>query len=364
MGTRVLVVEDDVLFRNVLEALIADRGHEVVGVGDGAEAWALLQRELFPLVLLDWVLPPPDGLELCRRLRQLPGGELPVVLMVTGRSRLEDLAAVLAGGADDYLAKPFDIAMADIRLSVAERQIEVRASRARLEAERTRLARETADTVAQLEAILDVADEAIVVYAPDGRMLRQNRFAREALARRPDIPAGLSPAALHAALRPLLPDGRRLPELPLQTALRGQAVSIEYLLPDASGRLRRLQTHAAPILDDAGNIAAAVVIWRDITEMHDAIATRARLDGAVKTARRVAHELNNQLSCIAVYGDLLGNAVEGEAVTFADEVVKSVDEAAAIVARLQNLMRFEETEVAGVPMLDLSAATVPTDEAD
>jgi PAS domain-containing protein len=266
---------------------------------------------------------------------------------------------VLAAGVDDYIAKPFELAVMDIRLAVAERQIEIRAARARIEAERARLVEETRSARAQLEAVLDAADEAITLYAPDGTVLRANRYAQRTMAERSADGEILSPAAMHARMRPTLPDGTPLTELPIQRALRGEEVSLEYLVQDASGRVRRNHTQAAPILDAEGRVAAAVVIWRDITDLHDVIATRARLDGAVKTARRVAHELNNQLSCIGVYSHLLADSVDGEAGEFVEEVVKSADEAAAIVARLQKLMRFEETEVAGLSMLDLTAATDP-----
>jgi CheY-like chemotaxis protein len=73
-------------------------------------------------MLLDWLLPGIDGLELCRRVRSLRGRD-EVILVVTARGGADDLAAVLDAGADDYLPKPFDIAMLDVRLTVAERTV-------------------------------------------------------------------------------------------------------------------------------------------------------------------------------------------------------------------------------------------------
>ena len=85
-------------------------------------------------MLLDWVLPGMDGLELCRRVRTRRDGDASVILMITARGAAGDLAAVLDAGADDYLAKPFDIAMLDVRLTVAERHVAAIQARRRAEA--------------------------------------------------------------------------------------------------------------------------------------------------------------------------------------------------------------------------------------
>ncbi len=101
------------------------------------------------------------------------------------------------------------------------------------------------------------------------------------------------------------------------------------------------------------------MVARDITELHAAIAERARLDGAVKTAHLVAHRLNNELAPVRGYGELLAETLEGELAALARRVVQGADDAAATVARLQRIVRFEETESAGVQMLDLDAAVGP-----
>jgi DNA-binding response OmpR family regulator len=131
---KALVVEDDVAIRQLLTEVLNDRGHDVSAVGDAEAGWRLIQRNQFPLMVLDWVLPGMDGLELCRRVRGLHDGDASVVLTITARSSASDLAQVLDAGADDYLAKPFDIAMLDVRLTVAERHVAAIQARRRAEA--------------------------------------------------------------------------------------------------------------------------------------------------------------------------------------------------------------------------------------
>src|SRR5262249_54362045 len=123
---KVLLVEDDRDARDLMEIVVAERGHEVVALPSAQAAWSLVQRELPPLMLLDWMMPGMDGLELCRRVRTLPGGDAPVVVVIPARAQTGDLAEVLAAGADDYLAKPFALEALEVRLAIAERQVALR----------------------------------------------------------------------------------------------------------------------------------------------------------------------------------------------------------------------------------------------
>jgi signal transduction histidine kinase len=134
---RVLLVEDDESIRGLVAELLTDRGHEVVACALASRAWEEVEREPFPLAIVDWMLPGAmDGLELCRRIRASAASARTAVLMMTARTH--DLAAVLEAGADDYLPKPFDIAGLETRLSIAERYAERRAAEAEaaLQAER------------------------------------------------------------------------------------------------------------------------------------------------------------------------------------------------------------------------------------
>jgi DNA-binding response OmpR family regulator/GAF domain-containing protein len=148
---KALLVEDDPDLRYLVETLMADLGHEVSAFGDAESAWELCQREHFPLIVLDWRLPGVDGNELCRRIRALPDGAASAILMMTGRTGPNDLAAVLDAGASDYLAKPFDLDILQVRLTIARRQAETLAARARAEAERAALLEREQTARAQAE---------------------------------------------------------------------------------------------------------------------------------------------------------------------------------------------------------------------
>jgi diguanylate cyclase (GGDEF)-like protein len=120
--TPILIAEDDRMFRVLLQSWLQDRGYQVTVAEDGQQAWALLQAEHAPkLVILDWMMPGMSGPEICRQLRSQAGAGYRYVLLLTARSDKQDLVAGLEAGADDYLSKPFDALELHARLNVGRR---------------------------------------------------------------------------------------------------------------------------------------------------------------------------------------------------------------------------------------------------
>jgi len=104
--TKILLVEDTYDLAQVIMRELEANGYEVVHAGDGLEALRLHASERPALVVLDWMLPVLDGLEVLRRLRQ--SSSTPV-LMLTARGEEMDRVVGLELGADDYLSKPFSM---------------------------------------------------------------------------------------------------------------------------------------------------------------------------------------------------------------------------------------------------------------
>jgi two-component system response regulator MprA len=102
---RVLVVDDDDAVRRSLAHALTRDGYEVAVAVDGAAALESLAAARHDAVVLDILMPEPNGLEVCRRLRA--GGDRTPILMLTARDLVADRVAGLDAGADDYLAKPF-----------------------------------------------------------------------------------------------------------------------------------------------------------------------------------------------------------------------------------------------------------------
>ncbi len=117
----------------LLERIIHSRGHEVVGCESAEVALERLEKEDFPLITLDIQLPGMSGLELCRKLRSQSQGAYIYILVGTGNSRPEDLREILDAGADDYIGKPYNPGLLDVRLTVAEAAVKEIARRKQLE---------------------------------------------------------------------------------------------------------------------------------------------------------------------------------------------------------------------------------------
>lgn len=123
---RVLLAEDDEAVRCMLLAWLEAWGYSVVTAENGEIAWKILMQEESPeLLIVDWMMPGIDGVELCRRVRQVESKFYRYILLITGRNNKEDVACALESGADDYLAKPFDVVDLRSRLTVATRILSV-----------------------------------------------------------------------------------------------------------------------------------------------------------------------------------------------------------------------------------------------
>lgn len=111
---RILLVEDDAMLADAVARALRQSAHAVDVAPDGEEADALLKNTAYDLVLLDLGLPRLDGLEVLRRLRRRRS-TVPVILL-TVRDAPEDRVAGLDTGADDYLAKPFNLSELEARV--------------------------------------------------------------------------------------------------------------------------------------------------------------------------------------------------------------------------------------------------------
>jgi len=106
MKEKILIIEDDEAIQKLLKRSLAYEGYQVESALEG-QGGLTKTREWHPdLVILDWMLPGMDGLEVCRRLRG--NGPLPI-LMLTAKDTIQDRVQGLDAGADDYLVKPFEL---------------------------------------------------------------------------------------------------------------------------------------------------------------------------------------------------------------------------------------------------------------
>ena len=278
---KILLVEDQQESRRNLQRLIEARGHEVIAFGTAEEAEAALQVDKFPFVILDWMLPGKSGLELCRHLRAQPKGDEIFVLLITARADTGDLQMALEAGANDYLTKPLDLGLLNVRLSVAECRIqdlaERRQSRAALQ--------ESARTMAN-----------ILENTTDGFFSVSNRWEFTYL-----NPIAETLLGYHRTELLGKNFWDKFPELiGTETELNyrnvmADQVGVEFEAGDSTGKVW-FEMHAYP---SGGGIS---VFFRDVTERKrsgEERLTTSKLESLGTLAGGIAHDLNNILTVIS-----------------------------------------------------------------
>jgi DNA-binding response OmpR family regulator len=123
---RILIAEDHLVSRQLLQKNLGNWGFEVISAADGEQAAEILDSpDAPPIAVLDWMMPKIDGVELCRRVRQHVDRPYIYLVLLTARSHKEEVAAGLEAGADDYVTKPFDADELRARLKVGQRVVEL-----------------------------------------------------------------------------------------------------------------------------------------------------------------------------------------------------------------------------------------------
>lgn len=121
---KILIADDDSVLRMLMERQLLDWGHEVHLATDGVEAMKAIEANpSLEVLLLDWMMPGLDGLEVCRRARLLERNHYTCIILMTSRSGKENFLAGMSAGADDFMIKPLDIDELRVRMHSAERVI-------------------------------------------------------------------------------------------------------------------------------------------------------------------------------------------------------------------------------------------------
>ena len=170
----VLVLEDNLITRKILAAILTKRGYTVTSCANAEAAIDAYRLLFYPLLFLDLFLPGMDGFSFCQWVRAQPEGKRHLILVGTSSDSQTDLQKILEAGADDYIIKPYRAATLDIRLIIAQQRIKNIEIRIILEAdllqERERLQyQSTHDSLTQLlnrTALMQHIQSAVQAAAP------------------------------------------------------------------------------------------------------------------------------------------------------------------------------------------------------
>ncbi|HVU89235.1 MAG TPA: HD domain-containing phosphohydrolase [Pirellulales bacterium] len=118
---RVLVVDDDLITREIVVEDLRHFGYEVTAASDGREAFELVRTGMYRLVVSDWQMPHMSGLDLCREIRKRGWSGYIYFILLTLRGGVDNVVCGLDAGADDFLTKPFQPQELRMRLRTGER---------------------------------------------------------------------------------------------------------------------------------------------------------------------------------------------------------------------------------------------------
>ena len=102
--TCILIVDDNPEIREIINVLLGGEGFEVSEAENGAQALTLIEQQDFDLIILDIMMPGPNGYQTCRKIRELSNAP---ILFLSARTKESDKTLGFSSGGDDYLAKPF-----------------------------------------------------------------------------------------------------------------------------------------------------------------------------------------------------------------------------------------------------------------
>jgi DNA-binding response OmpR family regulator len=348
---RVLIAEDDPGIRDLLHDLIERQGHAVTVARDGEEAWGLFEQFGADVIISDWLMPRVEGPELCRRVRDHDAPYAYFILLTA----LGDQKHHLTGrksGADDYLAKPFDMEDFSARMVTAERVITLHRRREAL----LRLARLVATSTDPSALFATLLDEALLLsHAEVGLVSRSTVddksivLAQQFVDLTEDDAQELlgtmrAVAALAATQRLPATDGSTV-----AVALIHEGHLLGTLAIGTRDTKRTFGRAEIENLETMGTLCAAAL----------AAIERARLEGVLLAARTAQHELNNRLGVVLGYAEMLAEhpGLPDSMAELVSEIVSGARELAETVDQLRRVTRIRET-----PRPSLTGSTLDLQE--
>ena len=150
---RILIAEDDPVSRRVLQVALEKNGYDVIVTQNGSEAYTVLSRPDAPqLAILDWMMPELDGVDVCRKIREIKRSSYTYILLLTTKGDKEDVVTGLDAGADDYIKKPCNPKELLSRVRVGIRMIDLQNSLK----EHVQKLEEASTQVQQLQGLLPI----------------------------------------------------------------------------------------------------------------------------------------------------------------------------------------------------------------
>jgi PAS domain S-box-containing protein len=271
---KVLIAEDDAASRIVLERYLKDWGYEVLTAQNGKEAWEIIQDQRPEIVLIDWIMPGMDGLELCRNIRSGQNNGYTHLIFLTSKVESDDIVTALDAGADDHLCKPFDKNVLKSRMAVGARTINYEKELRKSEERYRRITNSITDCIFTIKisagrtAEILHSDSSIAVTGYSPQELDEN--------------ASLWLEMIHKD------DQQRVLEQLSKCAAGEKIEPFEYRIIRKDGALRWIKSTIVQFFDKNGSLTSYDCLLQDVTE-------RKNAEQQMKIAKEKAEESQAKL---------------------------------------------------------------------
>jgi DNA-binding response OmpR family regulator len=333
---RVLIAEDDEGIRDLLHDLIKRQGQTVTLAQDGEEAWRSFQEQGADVIISDWVMPRVEGPELCRRVRE-HHAPYAYFIMLTALGDQQHHLTGRKSGADDYLAKPFDMEDLAARMVTAERVITLHRRREAL----LRLARHVATATEPAMLFGTLLDESLRLSELEAGFVSQVADANESIVAQQFVGIGQAEAGqLVSTMREVASAAasQRRPAIEencIAVPLIHEGQLLGTLALGTRDARRTFSREEAETFETMGTLCAAAM----------AALERARLEGVLLAARTAQHELNNRLGVVLGYAEMLAEypGLPESMNELVNEIVSGAKDLAETVDQLRRVTRIRET---------------------
>ncbi len=328
---RVLVVDDEELNCEVLSRRLRREGIHATTARSGSEALKLLHKESFDAILLDFLMPGMNGMEMLRTLKSDPALRHLPVIMLSAVTELERVVRCIELGAEDFMAKPINSVLLRARLGACLEKKRLRdQEQAHLEAIYTEKER--------LSVTLRSLADAVVATDAEGRIILLNDVVTAFTGMSRERSTGQPFADVFRIFNHAT--GEAAANIAVEALKRNAVVELGpgIAIMPPSGIERLLSVRGAPIPDKEGKPSGTVVVLRDITEkekMAEELLRSSKLQSIGVLAGGLAHDFNNMLT--AVTGNL---SLIRQLDNLPPEVQCSVHEADQGAKRAQELTQY------------------------
>jgi two-component system, NtrC family, sensor kinase len=257
---KIMIVEDDPVSLALLQKTSLKTEASVITVRNGAEAWERFRADRPRIIVSDWLLPEMTGIDLCRKIRASQETGYTYILIMTAKDRRDDVLVAFDAGADDYLAKPFDIRELHARINTGKRIIQ-------LEDNHQALQQTLINSRNKIQTVFDALTEEVISVDRDVKLISINKAALTIMQGSYDdvigkpcctIIDGSGTRFYEDTIRKMVADGF--------ASRKPKAFLDRYRNPDDREVIK--ERTMIPVLDKNGTVQSITIVSRDITEAH------------------------------------------------------------------------------------------------